>query len=43
MELTEAVDEFEFFLNKPWSDGLPMVTPTEERVQWMLQGAFRRR
>jgi hypothetical protein len=36
--LAEAVDEFEFFLNKPWSDGLPVVTPTEERVQWMLKG-----
>ena len=21
-------DEFEFFLEKPWSDGLPVVTPT---------------
>jgi hypothetical protein len=35
------VDEFEFFLTKPWSDGLPVVTPTEERVQWMLQGTRR--
>ena len=35
------MDEFEFFLNKPWSDGLPVVTPTEERVQWMLGGTGR--
>lgn len=34
-------DEFEFFLKKPWSDGLPVVTPTEERVQWMLGGTRR--
>src|SRR5688572_24166652 len=40
-ELVEAQDEFEFFLKKPWSDGFPVVTPTEERVQWMLQGTRR--
>jgi hypothetical protein len=39
--LAEAEDEFEFFLNKQWSDGLPVVTPTEERVRWMLQGTRR--
>ena len=33
-----AVDPFEFFLEKAWSDGFPVVTPTEERVQWMLAG-----
>jgi len=33
-----AVDEFEFFLEKEWSDGFPVVTPTEARVQRMLQG-----
>jgi hypothetical protein len=36
-----AVDEFEFFLEKPWSDGLPVVTPTEERVQRMLAATRR--
>jgi len=35
------VDEFEFFLEKDWSDGLPVVTPTEARVQWMLKGLKR--
>ena len=39
--MSEAQDEFEFFLKKPWSDGLPVVTPTEERVRWMLQGTRR--
>ena len=34
--LNERVDEFEFFLEKPWSDGFPVVTPTEERILWML-------
>lgn len=35
------VDEFEFFLEKDWSDGFPVVTPTDERVQWMLTGTRR--
>jgi len=34
----DEVDEFEFFLDKTWSDGLPVVTPTEERVAAMLRG-----
>ena len=36
--MNTAVDEFEFFLGKQWSDGLPVVTPTEARVRWMLSG-----
>jgi hypothetical protein len=36
--MAQDVDAFEFFLDKPWSDGLPVVTPTEARVQRMLQG-----
>ncbi len=35
------IDEFEFFFDKAWSDGFPMVTPTEERIQWMLTGTQR--
>ncbi len=35
------VDEFEFFLGKDWSDGFPVVTPTEERVRRMLEGTSR--
>jgi hypothetical protein len=35
------VDEFEFFLEKAWSDGLPVVTPTEARVERMLTGTRR--
>jgi len=35
------VDEFEFFLEKDWSDGFPVVTPTEERVRRMLEGTRR--
>jgi hypothetical protein len=35
------IDEFEFFLNKHWSDGLPVVTPTEARVVRMLRGTAR--
>jgi hypothetical protein len=33
-----SVDDFEFFLEKEWSDGFPVVTPTEVRVQRMLTG-----
>ena len=39
--MNAAVDEFEFFLEKEWSDGLPVVTPTEARVQRMLKGTRR--
>jgi hypothetical protein len=37
----DEVDEFEFFLEKAWSDGLPVVTPTEERLDAMLRGTKR--
>jgi hypothetical protein len=37
----EEVDEFEFFFEKAWSDGLPVVTPTEERIALMLRGTKR--
>ncbi len=36
-----AGDEFEFFFDKPWSDGLPVVIPTEERIAHMLTGTGR--
>ena len=39
--LKEQPDEFEFFLEKPWSDGLPVVTPTPERISHMLSGTSR--
>lgn len=34
-------DAFEFFFEKPWSDGLPVVAPTEERIERMLGGSRR--
>lgn len=34
-------DEYEFFFEKPWSDGLPVVIPTEERIERMLTGTRR--
>ena len=34
-------DEFEFFLEKHWSDGFPVVTPTEARLATMLKGSTR--
>lgn len=39
--MSPTIDEFEFFLDKDWSDGFPVVTPTEARVKRML-GATRR-
>jgi len=39
--LNEHFDEFEFFLEKPWSDGLPVVTPTEDRITNMLSATNR--
>ena len=39
--MNEQVDEFEFFLEKEWSDGFPVVTPTEERIARMLNGTAR--
>lgn len=39
--MTTRVDEFEYFFAKAWSDGLPTVTPTEERIRWMLTGTSR--
>ncbi len=39
--MTLPDDEFEFFFDKPWSDGLPVVIPTEERIADMLSGTVR--
>ena len=39
--MSATVDEFEFFLQKEWSDGFPVVTPTEARVQAMLKDTLR--
>jgi len=30
------LDEFEFFFEKEWSDGLPIIPPTEEKINIML-------
>ena len=37
----QPVDEFEYFFDKPWSDGLPVIPPTEERLGLMLAGTNR--
>ncbi len=39
--MREKPDPFEHFFAAPWSDGLPVVTPTPERLAWMLGGAGR--
>ncbi len=35
-------DPVEFCFDRGWTDGLPVVPPTEERVLWMLAGTARR-
>ncbi|MDD4924253.1 MAG: hypothetical protein PHF74_05410 [Dehalococcoidales bacterium] len=32
---------FSFAMDRRWSDGFPVVPPTEERIQWMLTGTSR--
>ena len=35
----DATDKMNsFFLSKMWSDGLPLVPPIQERIDWMLRG-----
>ena len=39
--MSGAIDEFEFFLEKEWSDCLPVVTPTAVRIARMLAATTR--
>jgi len=41
VELAELEDEFEAMWDRGWSDGLPVVPPTEARVARMLTGTRR--
>ena len=41
VELGDNEDAFEAMFERGWSDGLPMVPPTEKRVLRMLQGTTR--
>lgn len=41
VELGSAEDEIEAMYERDWSDGLPLVPPTEVRVLRMLQGTVR--
>ncbi len=41
IEIAEADDEFEFMFDQGFSDGLPLVPPTPERVLRMLDGTKR--
>ncbi len=41
VELAELEDEMEAMFERGWSDGLPLVPPTEERVLRMLAGTTR--
>ncbi|MFV0535316.1 MAG: thioredoxin family protein [Cumulibacter sp.] len=41
IELAEQEDEFEALFMRGWTDGLPVVPPTEERVMRMLSGTTR--
>lgn len=42
VELGAEEDPFEAMYSRGWSDGLPLVPPTEERVAHMLTGTTRR-
>lgn len=42
VELAELEDDIEAMFARGWSDGLPVVPPTETRVLRMLQGTSRR-
>ena len=41
VELASGEDEFEAMIARGWSDGLPLVPPTERRVLAMLEGTPR--
>ena len=41
IEIAELEDEFEAMFERGWSDGLPLVPPTRERVLHMLDGTRR--
>lgn len=38
-EVSDTVEAIEFYYTKGWTDGLPVIPPTEEAVQAMLQAA----
>lgn len=41
IDVADAEDEFEAMFDRGWTDGLPVIPPTEERVLRMLQGTTR--
>ncbi|MGE4606412.1 MAG: thioredoxin family protein [Myxococcota bacterium] len=42
VELADLEDEFEAMFERGWSDGLPLVPPTAQRVMEMLSGSTRK-
>jgi hypothetical protein len=42
VDVAEAEDVMEMMFNRGWTDGLPVVPPTEERVMAMLEGTTRK-
>ena len=41
VDIAEAEDEFEAMFDRGWTDGLPVIPPTEQRVMRMLSGTTR--
>ena len=41
VDVADVEDEFEAMFDRGWTDGLPVIPPTEERVMRMLQGTTR--
>lgn len=41
IELADDIDEYQYFLEKEWSDGFPVVAPNAKRLAWLLAGTPR--
>lgn len=41
VDIADAEDEFEAMFDRGWTDGLPVIPPTQERVLRMLEGTTR--
>lgn len=37
IKINDALDAIEYYFNKGWTDGFPVVPPTEEKIQAMLE------
>ena len=40
IDLADDIDEYQYFLEKEWSDGFPVVAPTETRLRCAQQTIY---